>query len=169
MLSFKLKVQQAGQHHAAIINDIATNTWPEAFKDFMSQEQIQHGLNLFFNPSVIKKNWRSGQEYLIGKNRSFFLGFLTLEYDYNGTNAIKIHTTYVIPDSHKLGCGSAMLKAAEEIAKNRGTKELVLNVNKKNPAVNFFKNRGFEVVGEELVDWGDGFTSDEYVMRKTLA
>jgi ribosomal protein S18 acetylase RimI-like enzyme len=45
---------------------------------------------------------------------------------------------------------------------------LFLNVNKYNSAIQFYHKIGFEIAKEEVIDIGNGFVMDDYVMEKQL-
>jgi ribosomal protein S18 acetylase RimI-like enzyme len=46
-----------------------------------------------------------------------------------------------------------------------GNKNLLLNVNRENPALGFYKKKGFEVIKTEDIDIGNGYFMNDYVMR----
>ena len=50
-----------------------------------------------------------------------------------------------------------------------GGTELELNVNKYNSAIAFYKKKNFRIIKEELIDIGEGYVMDDYVMRKALS
>jgi ribosomal protein S18 acetylase RimI-like enzyme len=43
-------------------------------------------------------------------------------------------------------------------------KTMILNVNRFNPAVSFYEKYGFRTVKEEVIDIGNGFVMDDFVM-----
>ena len=60
-----------------------------------------------------------------------------------------------------------MLKEVEAQAAKTGCHTLNLNVNRHNPAFNFYKSAGFAVVQEEDIPIGPYFMND-YVLQKPL-
>jgi ribosomal protein S18 acetylase RimI-like enzyme len=42
---------------------------------------------------------------------------------------------------------------------------LELNVNKYNPALGFYKKLGFSVISEEVIEIGEGYVMDDYIME----
>ena len=46
--------------------------------------------------------------------------------------------------------------------------EIVLNVNRKNPAIMFYQKIDFVIDTEEIIDIGEGFVMDDYIMKYTL-
>jgi len=55
-----------------------------------------------------------------------------------------------------------------DIAFDLGCKVLHLNVNKFNKSVSFYKNIGFDVIGEEDINIGKGYLMDDYIMELKL-
>ena len=45
---------------------------------------------------------------------------------------------------------------------------LELNVNKNNPAIHFYKKLDFVISRQEVIDIGNGFVMDDYVMTRIL-
>jgi ribosomal protein S18 acetylase RimI-like enzyme len=43
-----------------------------------------------------------------------------------------------------------------------------LNVNKRNIAIRFYESIGFAITNEEVIDIGNGFVMDDFVMEKTI-
>jgi ribosomal protein S18 acetylase RimI-like enzyme len=50
------------------------------------------------------------------------------------------------------------------VAIEEAMKTIILNVNRFNPAVSFYEKYGFRTVKEEVIDIGQGFVMDDFVM-----
>jgi ribosomal protein S18 acetylase RimI-like enzyme len=50
----------------------------------------------------------------------------------------------------------------------RGIETIELNVNKYNSAVSFYEKMGFERIREMVLDIGQGYVMDDYVMQLRL-
>jgi ribosomal protein S18 acetylase RimI-like enzyme len=75
---------------------------------------------------------------------------------------------YVIPESQGLGVGKQLIEKSKEVALNNGLKSVVLNVNRFNNAVDFYKRLDFIVVKEEDIEIGNGYLMEDYVMSLTI-
>jgi hypothetical protein len=53
-------------------------------------------------------------------------------------------------------------------ASERGGTTIELQVNKQNPAKDFYLHMGFEMMQEIIVEIGGGFVMDDYVMLKRI-
>jgi ribosomal protein S18 acetylase RimI-like enzyme len=45
---------------------------------------------------------------------------------------------------------------------------IILNVNKNNSAVQFYQKMGFKIIEEMILDIGEGYVMDDYVMQLDL-
>ena len=74
---------------------------------------------------------------------------------------------YVLPTAHKQGLGKQLLQEAEQEARRQQLKGIRLNVNRYNPAYQFYLHLGFVV--EETIDIPlDKYMLNDYVMFKPL-
>ncbi len=64
--------------------------------------------------------------------------------------------------------GKQLLTHVTQQAKDSGSDKLLLNVNKYNQATRFYERFGFQVIAEEVIDIGNGFVMDDYVMELRL-
>jgi ribosomal protein S18 acetylase RimI-like enzyme len=61
-----------------------------------------------------------------------------------------------------------MIDYITEAARKNNQEALLLNVNKNNIAKNFYKKLGFNIVLDEVIDIGQGYVMDDYVMEKPI-
>lgn len=66
---------------------------------------------------------------------------------------------------HGLGYGSEILNYLKDIVKRLNKKYIELNVNKHNPTIKYYENRGFKLIRSEINDIGHGYVMDVYVYR----
>ena len=163
-----IKIVDGAQRHAPIIRDIALQTWPHTFKDILSLEQIIYMLQMMYNVDTLKQAWRDGHHYLLAKENGMFVGFLTMQHQYNDRPASKIHKLYILPEVQSRGVGKALLEEAEKIAVRNGAKELTLNGNRHNKAKDLDERKGLTITGEEDIDIGEGYLMEDYIMSKLL-
>lgn len=163
-----IKIVDGAQRHAPIIRDIALQTWPHTFKEILSLEQIIYMLQQMYNIDGLKQAWKDGQQYFLAKENGIFVGFLTMQHQYEGKEVSKIHKLYILPEVQGRGIGKALLQEAEKAAAQNGSKALTLNVNRFNKAKDFYERNGFTITGEENIDIGQGYLMEDYIMTKQL-
>jgi ribosomal protein S18 acetylase RimI-like enzyme len=80
----------------------------------------------------------------------------------------KLHKIYILPNQQGFGIGKQVIDYIIDDIQQRGATALQLNVNRNNPAKNFYEKIGFEVVRSEDGDIGNGYFMNDYIMEKKL-
>ena len=82
---------------------------------------------------------------------------------------MKLDKLYVLPSAAARGVGGALIARVAAKAREAGAASLILNVNKHNAqAIRAYEKHGFAVKKAVVVDIGDGYVMDDYVMAKRL-
>jgi ribosomal protein S18 acetylase RimI-like enzyme len=82
---------------------------------------------------------------------------------------IKLEQLYLLPTLHGKGLGSHLLHHVERRAQTLGAETLFLQVNKQNEkAIRAYRRNGFDVREEIVLDIGNGYVMDDYIMQKRL-
>jgi ribosomal protein S18 acetylase RimI-like enzyme len=151
------------------IRTIAEITWPVAYAEIITPEQIAYMLNWMYASDVIAAAISStDQDFLVIEENGSMLGFAGIQYDHPEKGNCRIHKLYVLPNTQGKGAGKKLLLAIEDRARNKALHLLHLNVNKANKAVAFYKQNGFVVAETIVLDIGNGFVMDDYIMTKAL-
>jgi N-acetylglutamate synthase-like GNAT family acetyltransferase len=80
----------------------------------------------------------------------------------------KLHKLYLRPSLKQKGAGTFIIDQISQQARNLGLQSIYLNVNKLNSAVEFYLKKGFIKESEMILDIGNGYVMDDYVMRLML-
>ncbi len=159
----------ASQVHLPEIKRIAYETWPATFGTILSEKQIAYMLDWMYSiPSLTSQIEEKGHVFILAQEGDEYLGYVSYELNYNGLPKTKIHKIYLLPASQGKGVGALLINHVGEIAAQNGNKALLLNVNRYNKAVGFYEKMGFNIVGNETIDIGDGFLMDDFIMEKPL-
>lgn len=163
-----MKIEQLQQHELERVQKIAYLTWPDTFKEILSQEQIEYMLNWMYNLDTLSKQSEAGHHFYILIDNGEDIGFIGVQPHYPTMKETKLHKIYILPSCQGKGAGVLLMKKAEEIALTSCTQQLVLNVNRYNKATDFYKKIGFEITKEEDINIGNGYLMEDYVMSKRL-
>jgi ribosomal protein S18 acetylase RimI-like enzyme len=155
-----LKIEQLG-----IVADLAHEIWPIAYGGILSAEQLQFMLKQFYSLKALETQFQNGQHFLLLKDDEKAIGFLSYELNCYNIQKLKIHKIYVLPTEQGKGLGKLLIDKALEIAIAQNQKAVFLNVNKYNKARFFYEKLGFAIVKEEVIEIGNGFVMDDYVME----
>jgi ribosomal protein S18 acetylase RimI-like enzyme len=116
--------------------------------------------------SLVKEK---GHQYILAKDETGYLGFCSYEHDSNQSDKTKIHRIYLLPETQGKGIGKLLLNYAFERAKEKNQTAVYLNVNKFNKkAIQFYERLGMSKAKEEVIDIGNGFVMDDFVMEMSL-
>lgn len=147
------------------IREIAEITWPVTYSDIITTQQIDFMLNWMYDTTTITNAINSSnQDFIVLIEDGKTIGFSGIEHSFDNQLITRIHKLYVLPDKQGLGCGKALLNFVKSEAKKNESTILHLNVNKQNPAVQFYFKFGFEIEKEVVLDIGNGFVMDDYIM-----
>jgi len=157
-----LSIRKATQHDLPIIQNIAYQTWPSAYSNILTPDSLNYMLNYFYSDDALQQQMQNGQEFFIAEMDDKAVGFAAIsKYE---ESIYKLNKLYVLPDIQKSGTGKALMDHVIEIIRSYNATQLVLNVNRYNPAKSFYERLGFTVMKEEDVDLGDGIVQEDYVM-----
>lgn len=160
-------ISAADIHQIPIIQKIADFTWPVAYKDIISREQINYMLGLMYSKESLENQFNAlGHSFFIAFDKNNEpVGFAGCSPADANQPTFKLHKLYVLPELQGKGAGKLLLKKVMEHSKSKNTRRMELQVNKKNKAVDFYKRNGFTIYRELVLDIGNGFVMDDYLME----
>lgn len=161
---------EAEAKHIPIIQDIVRATWPVAYAGILSEEQSGYMMNMMYTDQTLKEQMEElGHHFLLGGNdHSEYLGFVSFEFNYRSTLHTKIHKLYILPQFQGMGLGQYLIEKVAEKASGIGNVSILLNVNRYNKALNFYKRLDFNIIGEEDINIGKGFLMEDYILEKRI-
>jgi ribosomal protein S18 acetylase RimI-like enzyme len=153
----------------SIVQDLANAIWPSTYGNILSNAQLDYMLDTFYSIAKLEKKMDNGQVFELLFEDTTAIGFVTYELNCNFDNLnqplTKIHKIYLLPETQGKGFGKFMINEIVRIAKSNNQKGIYLNVNKYNTAKFFYEKVGFTIVKEEVIDIGNGYVMDDYVME----
>ncbi len=163
-----MELIEINNNQIQIIIDLANQIWPIAYSDIITKAQIDYMLNLIYNKSTLQTQMQNGQRFYVLFDALKPIGYLSIEHDYKKSLITKIHKVYLLTEYQGKGLGKFLLNKVEEISKINNQDYMILNVNKNNKARFFYESQGFKIVKEEIIDIGNGYVMDDYVMEKKI-
>ncbi|MEX6688027.1 GNAT family N-acetyltransferase [Danxiaibacter flavus] len=164
-----MKIRKATTDDIPAIQQIAKDTWPDTYSGIISQEQIDYMLNLMYNTQTLTEQMSGDHHFFIAEQEDKPIGFAGCSpYSSLSPQRWKLHKLYVLPTIQRSGAGKALSEAVVDVAKTNGATELVLNVNKNNPAYTYYLKHGFTVLENMILDIGNGYVMDDYVLIKQI-
>jgi ribosomal protein S18 acetylase RimI-like enzyme len=166
-MSEALVIRSADQDDISTIGYLAHKVWPLTYREILSAEQMEYMLDLFYSPASLENQiLKQHHQFIIAEIELEEVGFASFSHVSKAT--WKLHKLYVLPGVQGKGVGRALLDMVEEEVRIQNGAHLILNVNKQNKAIQFYEAMGFNIEKEEIVDIGQGFVMDDYVMGKDV-
>ncbi len=160
-------IRDAVQQDFPIIREISHHTWPETYGQTLSAAQIQYMLGLFYSDAGLAAAVADGQKFILLLEDDVPKGFASMQHQFQD-DATKINKLYVVPECQGKGFGKSLMVKIAEIATMENSKRLVLNVNRFNKAKEFYQRLGFNVIGSEDIDIGNGYLMEDFVMERRI-
>ena len=149
------------------IRKLAFEIWPKTYKDILSSAQIDFMLDDMYSEGSLLAQFDRGVQFVMGEIDNQPLGFASFSVFDSTKQVYKIHKLYLLPAVQGKGFGKQLVNFIEDDIRLKGAEVLEVNVNRNNPALNFYLKSGFEISREVDIPYHQ-FVINDYVMRKKL-
>lgn len=150
------------------IRSIAHAAWPVAYARILSPAQLAYMLERMYSEAALHEQFTTlGHRFLLAERDGSAIGFAGHAHQHT-PGRTRLHKLYVLPEVKGSGVGHALLDAVLQAALRAGDTFVELNVNKYNPAKDFYLRHGFTVERDEVIDIGQGYVMDDHVMVRSL-
>jgi GNAT superfamily N-acetyltransferase len=166
-MSAELYIREATIDDRSVIRSLAEQTWPEAYGNIISQEQIRYMLDMIYNNEALLEQMQKGHQFYLAELNAQPIGFASVSEE--GTQGCKLNKLYILPTIQKSGAGKALLQEVITYTHKKNHTRLFLQVNKQNPAKDFYTRMGFSIAEEVKLDIGNGFFMDDYIMELKIS
>lgn len=123
-------------------------------------------MEMMYSEGALRKLLQNNNQFIIAYNSGIPVGFAC--FSEIEPAVYKLHKIYVLFSQQGKGTGKFMIEQVINDIKPKGAVALRLNVNRDNPAKQFYEKMGFTVIASEDIDIGNGFFMNDYVMEKRL-
>jgi len=162
-----LVIRLADKNDVHVVSTLAHATWPETYENIVGKVQLEYMLGILYSEMSLYRQMDEGQQFFIAELSAEPAGFAAVSQDHT-IGVFKVHKLYVHPLVQGKGIGQELLIKIIQVAKNNNTSVIRLNVNRHNPAKNFYERYGFIIVGQEDIAIGEGYFMNDYVMEKKI-
>jgi len=159
-----IAVKKVGTASIAMIRNLANITWPIAYGEILSPQQLDYMMELIYSKAALQKQMENGQQFLLAYDDEKPVAFAAYSILTTLNSAVyKLEKIYILPNQQGKGIGKLLISNIIEAIKPATT--LQLNVNRQNKALYFYQKLGFKIINEEDIDIGNGFYMNDYVME----
>lgn len=155
-------IRKATKDDIQVIQFIAQKTWPIAYGDIISKDQLDYMLNLMYSDDSLINQMEKGHQFYLFDLADTPIAFASVSNE--GDCIFKLNKLYVLPNTQKTGAGKALLQKVIEHAKAENGKQIILQVNKQNIAKEFYLKQGFIVLREDILELEHSYIMDDYIM-----
>jgi len=164
----ELTLRAATRPDLPVVQRLARITWRAHYPGIISPAQIDYMLERGYANAAL-------EAFLDGPGRGLAIGLRDQEpvgfaaWLPAGPATAKLDKLYVLPDAQRCGIGRALIEHVAASSRRVGAATLSLNVNKRNAsAIAAYRRCGFAIREATVVDIGQGFVMDDYVMERSL-
>ena len=150
------------------VQALAYKIWPIAYKEILSQAQLDYMLNWMYSIESLTQQMQEGHHYFGIYESDQIVGFLDVQPNYPEIGVLKLNKIYVLPACHGRGFGYQLIQFAINFAENEQQKTIELQVNRHNKAKDFYTKIGFTIKEEKDFDIGNGYFMNDFVMHYLL-
>jgi GNAT superfamily N-acetyltransferase len=162
-----IEVREVSEEELWQVRELAIQIFPVTYQDIVENRQIDYMMDLIYSPEALIVQLDAGQIFLIIYSEGMAAGFASYT-RLNEAGDYKLNKIYLDPRLQGRGLGKWLLYDVISRVKTEGGRALQLNVNRHNKARGFYENMGFSLLKEELLDIGNGYFMDDYVMELCL-
>ncbi|WP_395783549.1 GNAT family N-acetyltransferase [Aquirufa sp.] len=149
-----------------VIQQIAEKAWRPTYSHILSEDQTIYMLAMMYGTEVLMKQINSQIAFYLAVEEDLVIGYFAMEI--TEPSKMKLHKIYLDPDQKSKGAGTKIIEFIKDVAFKAGVRQIELNVNKFNSAVQFYEKIGFFRAKEMVLDIGNGYVMDDYVMQLNL-
>lgn len=146
-----------------LIQEIAEEAWRPTYGYILTEEQTQYMIPMMYASEVLQKQIEIFSILEIDEKGMGYCAF-----EQTSESEGKLNKLYLRPSVKQQGVGSFIIEQISNRARLMGLSSIFLNVNKHNSAVAFYLKKGFIKDREMVLDIGNGYVMDDYVMRLML-
>ncbi|MCF7975045.1 MAG: GNAT family N-acetyltransferase [Phycisphaerae bacterium] len=144
---------------------LAREIWCQHFPSVISQGQIDYMLDRFLSASAIRTQMAAAFQYGLLMEEAVAQGFFAIEPQED--HRLFLSKLYVREQARGRRLSSEALDYMQALCVKQHLNSIWLTVNKRNDlAISVYKHMGFEVVGTQVKDIGQGYVMDDYIMEK---
>jgi ribosomal protein S18 acetylase RimI-like enzyme len=160
-----MNIVVATKEQLAIVKNLAYKIWPNAYETILSRAQLDYMLEMIYSIDSLEKQFNIGHVFILIEDDQNFIGFASYELNCNNSNKTKLQKLYVLPEIQGKGIGKQVIDYIKDKVLLSNNVALFLNVNKFNKAKDFYQKYGFQIIKEEVIDIGNNYIMDDYVME----
>ncbi|MGK0298051.1 MAG: RimJ/RimL family protein N-acetyltransferase [Gammaproteobacteria bacterium] len=148
--------------------NIARTIWNEYFPSLIGQKQVDYMLEKFQSIDAIGAQIADGYLYFLITEEDNVIGYIGIVSKTN-TQTMQISKFYILREWRNKGCAKEIIIKISTLAMSIDCNKFYLTVNKYNSSsIAAYQKLGFIIIGELVINIGNGFIMDDFEMEKKI-
>lgn len=161
-----ISITKAQEDDLTAIANLADIIWREHYTPIIGPEQVEYMLHKFQSASAMSQQISEGVSYYTLWLDELLVGYLSF---YTKGEVLFLSKIYVLSQIRGQGIGQQAIEFIKEQAQLQGLERIQLTVNKHNTgSITAYEKMGFKKTEEVVMDIGEGFVMDDFVMELFL-
>lgn len=161
-----INVVPAKTNDVLVIHTLAQEIWKNTYKNILSKNQIDFMLDDMYSVASILDQMENSHHFLLLVDDLEFVGFASFS-ETSEAKIYKIQKLYLHPDIQGKGAGRLMVSHISQLILEMGGDTVELNVNRNNPATDFYLKLGFKIFKSVDIPYYQ-FVLNDYIMQKSI-
>ena len=161
-----IRITPATEADISLLRDMAHATFYPTYRAILSPGQLDYMYDWMYSEESLTRQMREGHRFFIAYDGAgHALGYVSIEPQ--GERLVHLQKIYVCPDCQGRRVGRALIERAFEEARRLfpdGHGRVELNVNRQNPALDFYRHMGMHIAMSGDFDIGNGYFMNDYIM-----
>ena len=167
--AFMTEIREATTDDCGLIHALAAEAFPHTYREILSPEQTEYMMHWMYDVESLRRQMtQEGHVYFIAYADGLPVGYVSVRPE--GAGKVHLEKIYVLPAWQKKRVGGALFRHAVAYVRkcHPGARAIELNVNRRNPALDFYRHMGMRIDRQGDFDIGNGFYMNDYIMRLDL-
>lgn len=170
-----LSVRKVGPEAVPLIRRLADVAFPATYRDILSPGQLAYMMDwMYAEASLLRQMEQEGHVYFVAESDGEPCAYVSVQprgLQEEGDLLFELQKIYVLPSFQGRGIGrqlyAQVCRFVRDAAGNRPCR-IELHVNRQNPAVDFYRHLGMEILREGDFPIGNGYYMNDYIMGVSL-
>lgn len=147
-----------------LIRKLALEAFPATYAKILTPEQTEYMLEMMYSEKSLEKQFDDGHEFFAGYDDGEPFGYVSVRPESEGV--FHLEKIYVLENLHGRGFGKLLFEKAKSRVKelHPAPCRMLLNVNRHNRALGFYKHMGMFEVSRGDFPIGNGYFMNDYIM-----
>ncbi len=162
------RIRKCNLKDCNLLHKTAWSVFPETYQELLTPQQIQFMMDWMYSPVNIAIQMQEGHVYFLLYEEDEVCGYVSVQRETE--NLFHLQKIYVLPGCQGKGYGELLFRHAIQYIKEVHPSPCImeLNVNRQNPAVQFYQRMGMTIDREGDFPIGKGFYMNDYIMKLEL-